>query len=39
MSPALGAGFYWYAKGPLPFAIGAVPSEEYGVFVFESLRD
>jgi hypothetical protein len=36
MSQALGAGFYWDAKGPLPFAIGSVPPEEYGVFVSES---
>jgi hypothetical protein len=37
MSPALGAGFYWDAKGPLPFAIGTVPPEEYCVYVSESL--
>jgi hypothetical protein len=37
MSPALGAGFYWDAKGPLPFAIGRVPPEEYSVLVFENL--
>jgi len=39
MSHALGAGFYWDAKGPLPFAIGIVPPEEYSVFVSEGLPD
>ena len=39
MSPPLGAGFYWDAKGPLPFAIGSVPPEEYSVFVSESIPE
>jgi hypothetical protein len=39
MSPALGAGFYWDAKGPLPFAIGSVPAEEYDIFVSESPKE
>jgi 4-amino-4-deoxy-L-arabinose transferase-like glycosyltransferase len=39
MSPALGAGFYWDAKGPLPFAVGCVPPEEYYVFQLQNLPD
>jgi 4-amino-4-deoxy-L-arabinose transferase-like glycosyltransferase len=39
MSPVLGAGFYWDGNGPLPFAIGSVPPEEYGVFVLESILE
>jgi hypothetical protein len=37
MSPSLGAGFYWDGEGPLPFAIGCVPPEEYYVFKFHDL--
>jgi 4-amino-4-deoxy-L-arabinose transferase-like glycosyltransferase len=33
MSPQVGAGFYSSSWGPLPFAVGAVPSERY--FVLE----
>jgi len=29
MDPSLGAGFYLYRHGPLPFAVGRVPDEEY----------
>jgi 4-amino-4-deoxy-L-arabinose transferase-like glycosyltransferase len=34
MNPLLGAGFYSNIKwGPLPFAFGRVPAEEYSIFV------
>jgi 4-amino-4-deoxy-L-arabinose transferase-like glycosyltransferase len=34
MNPLLGAGFYSNRKwGPLPFAFGRVPAEEYSIFV------
>jgi len=39
MNPTLGAGYYWDAKGPLPFAIGCVPPEEYYVFRFQNPTD
>lgn len=35
MHPALCAGFYAHTRGPLPFAFGPVPPEEYAVFQVE----
>ena len=32
MHPEVGAGFFAHVRGPLPFAIGDVPPEYYGVF-------
>jgi hypothetical protein len=39
MSPVLGAGFYWDAKGPVPFATGCVPPEEYYVLQLQNLMN
>lgn len=36
ISDALGAGFYSDSNGPLPFSIGAVPSEKYYVVRFKA---
>jgi 4-amino-4-deoxy-L-arabinose transferase-like glycosyltransferase len=35
MHPSLCAGFYAHTRGPLPFAFGPVPPEEYAVFQAE----
>ncbi len=35
MHPALCAGFYAHTRGPMPFAFGPVPPEEYAVFEVE----
>jgi len=35
MHPALCAGFYSHTRGPLPFAFGPVPPEEFAVYQIE----
>lgn len=36
MHPAVCAGFYAHTRGPLPFAFGPVPPEEFAVFQIEN---
>jgi hypothetical protein len=31
-SSAMGAGFYWSSRGPLPFAFGIVPPQRYTIY-------
>jgi hypothetical protein len=39
MHPSVGAGFYANSAGPLPFAFGNVPPEEYYVLsIVQPLR-
>lgn len=39
MHPQLGAGFYASMSGPLPYAFGPVPAEEYWVFAVNDYRE